>query len=889
MPTNNLSRRKFIRGSALSATILATPPIFAIQSKEDKPETSNFKEARIISDPIPLTDRWKLDLSPAKWIWFPAGRTLPNTFFHFRKTINIAKQIKKAKGWILGESRYTLFCNGQRLQFGPAPADPRFSEADPVDLTDYLKSGENVIGATVLFYGFGDGTWPMGKPGFIFKLDIEFADGSAATVASDSNWQVQLARSWRPGQYKRWYLRALQEDFDAVFYPEGWNTPGFVADHTWLQAAELRGNAWQTALSAGASDYLHDSGPEGETQLRARTIPMLVETEIKADRFVEAHRLKWNQDPFDYFDMLIYNAYEPLNDNPVLETNSEGVVGKLSDGLTGLVITWEMKEQVVGWPGFTIDAPEGTVVELMVQEGHRPYSEGGPALMNNHFHSWTRFRCNEGLNQFVTFDFESVKWIQLHIHGTTGIVKVGYPTVLRRFYNFPHQPLIKTSEPALQRLFDASVNTIFNNSQETIVDGMGRERQQYSGDIGHLIHSLHHAFGEKKLPARYLNTYSQGLTKDGFFMDCWPAYDRLNRLAQRQLDLTPWGPLLDHGVGFVFDTYYHFIYCGHTRDMEEVFPRIVRFYQYLRAMNDQNGLLPVENIGIPKIWIDHNAYQQQRHKQCAFNLYVAAMLKDAFAPLCEAFGKTILKSEAEDWSANLYAAARRKFFSPSEGLFINNLPWYSEEKKLRTCDRSLSHLILSDFIPESERTVVLNELETQPERMGLSYPPNAQWRLWALSEGGRIQTVVNEFREIWARMDSVILNNTMSEDWHVQPDSNSQWSHAACAPLYIAFMNIAGIAPLAPGSKKIRIWPQPADLEQFSLAYHTSQGPVHLGWNGKTGKRNLEIEIPSGIEAELWLTNAEKPKLDDLKKAPKAGLKAWKLKSGKNILTLLNT
>lgn len=889
MPTNNLSRRKFIRGSALSATILATPPIFAIQSKEDKPETSNFKEARIISDPIPLTDRWKLDLSPAKWIWFPAGRTLPNTFFHFRKTINIAKQIKKAKGWILGESRYTLFCNGQRLQFGPAPADPRFSEADPVDLTDYLKSGENVIGATVLFYGFGDGTWPMGKPGFIFKLDIEFADGSAATVASDSNWQVQLARSWRPGQYKRWYLRALQEDFDAVFYPEGWNTSGFVADHPWLQAAEIRGNAWQTALSAGASDYLHDSGPEGETQLRARTIPMLVESEVKADRFVEAHRLKWNQDPISYFDMLIYNAYEPLDGNPVLESNADQVIAKLSGVSEGVVITWEMKEQVVGWPGFTIEAHEGTVVELMVQEGHRPYPEGGPALMNNHFHSWTRFRCKEGLNQFVTFDFESVKWIQLHIHGPSGTVKVGYPTVLRRFYNFPHQPLIKTSEPALQRLFDASVNTIFNNSQETIVDGMGRERQQYSGDIGHLIHSLHHAFGEKKLPARYLNTYSQGLTKDGFFMDCWPAYDRLNRLAQRQLDLTPWGPLLDHGVGFVFDTNYHFIYCGHTRDMEEVFPRIVRFYQYLRAMNDQNGLLPVENIGIPKIWIDHNAYQQQRHKQCAFNLYVAAMLKDAFAPLCEAFGKTILKSEAEDWSANLYAAARRKFFSPSEGLFINNLPWYSEEKKLRTCDRSLAHLILSDFIPESERTVVLNELETQPERMGLSYPPNAQWRLWALSEGGRIQTVVKEFREIWARMDSVILNNTMSEDWHVQPDSNSQWSHAACAPLYIAFMNIAGIAPLVPGSKKIRIWPQPADLEQFSLAYHTPQGPIHLGWNGKIGNRNLEIEMPEGVEAELWLNNDEQPKLDDLKKAPKEGLKAWKLKSGKNLLTLLNT
>ncbi len=885
MQNHSFNRRKFIRGSALATALAVAPPALAA----NLPSISSSSSGISGSEPVPLTDRWKLDLTPARWIWFPSGRTLPNTFLHFRKEIIISKTIVKATGWILGESRYMLFCNGKRLQFGPAPADPRYSEADPVDLTNELKSGENIIGATVLYYGFGDGTWPMGKPGFIFKLDIEFSDRSSETVISDGNWNVQLARSWRPGQYKRWYLRALQEDFDAVHYPEGWNTPGFRIDTTWLKAAELWGNACQTALSAGAPDYLYDSGPEGETQLRGRTIPMLKETEIKAARFVEAHILKWNQDPFSYFDMLIHNAYEPIDGNPVMETTSDQLTVKLTNGTTGVVLTWEMKEQVVGWPGFTIEAPEGTVVELMVQEGHRPYPDAGPALMNNHFHSWTRFRCIEGKNQFSTFDFESVKWIQLHIHGTNGNAKIGFPSVLRRYYNFPQQPHIKTSEPALQRLFDASVNTIFNNSQETIVDGMGRERQQYSGDIGHLIHSLHHAFGEEKLPARYLNTYSQGLTKEGFFMDCWPAYDRLNRLAQRQLELTPWGPLLDHGVGFVFDSYYHYMYCGHTADMEEVFPRLVRFYQYLRSMNNENGILPVENIGIPKIWIDHNAYQQQKHKQCAFNLYVAAMLKDAFAPLCEAFGKTSLKNEAESWSSDLYSATRRKFFSQSEGLFINNLPWYSEEKNLRTCDRSLAHLILSDLIPQSERNFVLNELETKPSRMGLSYPPNAQWRFWALADGGRVQPVVNEFREIWAKMDSVIQNNTMSEDWHVQPDSNSQWSHAACAPLYLAYMSIAGIAPLAPGGKKIRIWPQPADLEQFALAFHTPQGTVYLEWKGKTEKRNLQIEIPAGVEAELWLNNDEMPKLDDLKKCPKEGIKAWRLIPGKNMINLAKT
>jgi hypothetical protein len=32
------------------------------------------------------------------------------------------------------------------------------------------------------------------------------------------------------------------------------------------------------------------------------------------------------------------------------------------------------------------------------------------------------------------------------------------------------------------------------------------------------------------------------------------------------------------------------------------------------------------------MWIDHQAYRQQRHKQCAFNLYAAAVLETARQP-----------------------------------------------------------------------------------------------------------------------------------------------------------------------------------------------------------------------------------------------------------------
>ena len=60
---------------------------------------------------------------------------------------------------------------------------------------------------------------------------------------------------------------------------------------------------------------------------------------------------------------------------------------------------------------FLCDSPEGTTIELLVQEGHVPLKDGGVAIMYNHFNSWTRFICKAGKNEFQEFDFESVKWV----------------------------------------------------------------------------------------------------------------------------------------------------------------------------------------------------------------------------------------------------------------------------------------------------------------------------------------------------------------------------------------------------------------------------------------------------------------------------------------------
>jgi hypothetical protein len=291
----------------------------------------------------------------------------------------------------------------------------------------------------------------------------------------------------------------------------------------------------------------------------------------------------------------------------------------------------------------------------------------------------------------------------------------------------------------------------------------------------------------------------------------------------------------------------------------------------------------VENLGTPSVWIDHNAYTRQRHKQCAFNLYTAAMLEYALAPLCRAFGDGRQEKAVREFARELLAATAKKFWSRRHGLYLINKPWLDEEKNIRLCDRSLATSVLFDQCPGLRTDSSLQVLADCPPEMGLSYPANAGWRLWALAKGGRADIIVKDLRERWATMDSVRLNNTLQEDWEVKPDSGQQWSHCAVAPLYIVYMGLAGIRPREPGFKKVEIRPQPADLERLELTAQTVQGPLHFRSEGKKGKRQVELELPSGCHGELVLRREENLNLPVSVSPAPAGFLRYRLSAGQSV------
>lgn len=817
-----------------------------------------------------------LNLNPAKWIWYPSTRTLQNTFVLFRKDFVLNEIPENANGWIVADSRYRVFVNGERIQWGPAPSDPRWQEADPLDIKKYLKTGTNTIAVEVCFFGSGDGTTPIGKPGLLLNLDV-----GQLKIVSDSSWKCFLPRSWEPGKFKRWFLRSLQECFDARLYPYGWNFSNYVMDRNWLDAIEV-GNGDKPSISNKYRDYIWESRNNNNTvEIRKRTIPLMEEKLLKNPYLKESMLIDWKVPAENFFDMAMDSTVYKIKDRQLYKQNVNDSVYIIEpQGNHTVSYIFAFNEQGVGFPFFTIDAPEGTTIELLVHEAHEL---GGPAIINSHFNSWSRFICKEGVNTFETFDFESYKWVQLLIRNFDRPVKISNIGMRRRIYPWSTNPNIVVKDDTIQQVLNASINTLNNCAQETLVDGMARERQQYSGDGSHQLHAVYQFLKGDSLVGRYINTFSQGSSLEGYFMDSWPGWDRLVRIFERQMQLTAWGPILDHSVGFCFDSYHYYMYTGNKDYLTEVFPRLIKFYQYMKTLTDYNeNLLPAEDIGICSVYIDHLAYKKNKHKQLALNLYVAAMCKNALAPLCVLFDRKDLEKDVLDYGEMLKEACVRKFWDSDRKVYVSNLPWSNEEGEDRYCDRSLSTALIYDLCPNGEVEKCLEILVNCPPNLGTSYPCNIVWPVWALAKYRKMDKVIDDIRGKWGQMRSVWENNTLQEFFDAQPDNTSQWSHCAVAPLIALSQGVAGIYPLKPDGSLIKIEPQLADLELVEFDIYTQKGFVHFHSKGKLGNRTVTIDIPENVSTEIWLDEREKVKLPFLRKEAN-GVKVYLLKNTTNI------
>ena len=230
----------------ISLTLFFLISLLACQTAEEEPDQLVFfqnQPASWITDARPLPERDSLF-----YLDMPAPV--------FRKTFTSAKEIDTAMLYITAAGYYQATLNGNSVgESVLAPAWTDYSKRiyfSAYDVSRLAREGKNCLGVTL-----GNGFYnplPMrkwgrrnlrkdlaevGKPAFIAKLVINYADGSLDEVISDTSWKYTYGPLIKNSVY-------LGVTYDARKEVEGWNAPGFDD------------SAWESAVSS--------SGPGGELQ-----------------------------------------------------------------------------------------------------------------------------------------------------------------------------------------------------------------------------------------------------------------------------------------------------------------------------------------------------------------------------------------------------------------------------------------------------------------------------------------------------------------------------------------------------------------------------------------------------------------------------------------------
>lgn len=160
---------------------------------------------------------------------------------YLRKEINLKKQVKSAKVYIMGMGLYELYINGNKIGdqvLAPVPTDyTKNVKYNVFDVTSQLKEGKNMLG-TILgngrFFAMRQDYKPykiksFGFPKMALQLFVEYTDGTKDIIRTDNTWKLTtdgpiLSNNEYDG-----------EEYDARKEMKGCATTNFD-DATWLNA-----------------------------------------------------------------------------------------------------------------------------------------------------------------------------------------------------------------------------------------------------------------------------------------------------------------------------------------------------------------------------------------------------------------------------------------------------------------------------------------------------------------------------------------------------------------------------------------------------------------------------------------------------------------------------
>ena len=156
----------------------------------------------------------------------------PNSHILFRKKFNLEQFSQNAKLYISADDYYKLYINGNFVAQGPAPAYHHCYNYNVIDVSAYLRQGENLIAVHTYYQGLINRVWQSGdfRHGLILDLVID----EKTLLCSDQSFLTHRHTGFE-AMGKVGYDTQFMERFDSRAAETGFEASNFD-DSKWENA-----------------------------------------------------------------------------------------------------------------------------------------------------------------------------------------------------------------------------------------------------------------------------------------------------------------------------------------------------------------------------------------------------------------------------------------------------------------------------------------------------------------------------------------------------------------------------------------------------------------------------------------------------------------------------
>ena len=569
----------------------------------------------------------------AKWIWLEnenidsyADFVQPFSYKSGRVTLRLSC-----------DSNYVAYINGKLAAFGQYADYPTHKIGDSVDVTEFVREGDNCLAIIVWYYGDAPGynfhTYAPGRAGLIFEVD---ADGEILAV-SDENTLSRLD----PG-YKQGRGVAITTQMGLDFYRDQ-----VCADDRFLDGCTDGFAKSRIVTDAPAEIYPR---PNKKLILGERQRAELIRTSVfsypdDADKHPTAYNMNYASLAMRSLTQVTdKNRGYCFSENNPLHVNAD----------SNIVVMIDLGRESVGFLDLDIEVPHDCRIDIgwgehlfdgICRTAIRSFavSMDAKAGRNTYMNPFRRFGC---------------RYIQLFIHAKqatvyyAGLRPTDYPLNIKQY---------KSGNLLRDTIYNTCVDTLRLCMHEHYEDCPWREQALYALDSRNQMLCGYYAFGEYEFARASLRLLGESVSEEGLVNICAPM--KIGRNI----------PSFSLAYFMQMDEYIQ--YSGDTTLAAEMYDTLERVINAFVNRIDETGLA----LSFDKDGLNWNFYEwaptlsgsiSKSHScyEATLNLMLVLALGN-FASICRALGKNDRAAEAESLRAPLCKAVNARFWDPEAKLY----------------------------------------------------------------------------------------------------------------------------------------------------------------------------------------------------------------------------